>query len=154
MMFEGAKFGDRYQCRNGMQAVFVSNCYGEVTLLINDDDTKEDWLCNYDLDGRADCDEEYDIVKRIGLVEAEGPTLMDAVINMHEAIVQGRYISDEQEAFRRHYDEPDQYGHLCTIRCNVDLNDPTRVSIHSKEKAIEVIDRNPKFEKKEGIIKN
>ena len=65
-LFEGAKFGDRYQCRNGMQAVFVNNCYGEVTLLINDDDTKEDWLCNYDLDGRADCDEEYDIVKRIG----------------------------------------------------------------------------------------
>ena len=99
-LFEGAKFGDRYQCRNGMQAVFVNNCYGEVTLLINDDDTKEDWLCNYNLDGRADCDEEYDIVKRI-----------DAVINMHEAIVKGRYTSDEQEAFRRHYDEPDQYGH-------------------------------------------
>ena len=64
MMFEGAKFGDRYECRNGMQAVFVSNCYGEVTLLINDDESREDWLCNYDLDGRADCDEEYDIVKR------------------------------------------------------------------------------------------
>ena len=28
-----------------------------------------------------------------------------------EAIVKGRYTSDEQEAFRRHYDEPDQYGH-------------------------------------------
>ena len=39
--------------------------------------------------------------------------------------------------------------YLCTIRCNVDLNDPTPVSIHSKEKVIEVIDRNPKFEKKE-----
>ena len=65
-LFEGAKFGDRYQCRNGMQAVFVNNCYGEVTLLINDDDTKEDWLCSYELDGTADCDEEYDIVKRIG----------------------------------------------------------------------------------------
>ena len=36
--------------------------------------------------------------------------------------------------------------YLCTIRCNVDLNDPTPVSIHSKEKVIEVIDRNPKFE--------
>ena len=35
--------------------------------------------------------------------------------------------------------------YLCTIRCNADLNDPTPVSIHSKEKAIEVIDRNPKF---------
>ena len=45
------------------------------------------------------------------LVEADGPTLMEAVINMHEAIVKGRYTSDEQEAFRRHYDEPDQYGH-------------------------------------------
>ena len=41
--------------------------------------------------------------------------------------------------------------YLCTIRCNVDLNDPTRVSIHSKEKAIEVIDRKMKFEKKEEI---
>ena len=38
---------------------------------------------------------------------------------------------------------------LCTIRCNVDLNDPKRVSIHSKEKSIEVIDRNPKFYKYE-----
>ena len=25
--------------------------------------------------------------------------------------------------------------YLCTIRCNVDLNDPTPLSIHSKEKA-------------------
>ena len=25
--------------------------------------------------------------------------------------------------------------YLCTIRCNVDLSDPTPVSIHSKEKA-------------------
>ena len=41
--------------------------------------------------------------------------------------------------------------YLCTIRCNVDLNDPTPVSIHSKEKAIEVIDRKMKFEKKEEI---
>ena len=41
--------------------------------------------------------------------------------------------------------------HLCTIRCNVDLNDPTPVSIHSKEKAIEVIDRKMKFEKKKEI---
>ena len=38
--------------------------------------------------------------------------------------------------------------YLCTIRCNVDLNDQKPVSIHSKDKAIEVIDRNPKFEKK------
>ena len=43
--------------------------------------------------------------------------------------------------------------YLCTIRCNVDLNAPTPVSIHSKEKAIEVIDRKMKFEKEEGIIK-
>ena len=49
-----------------MQAVFINDCYGEVTLLINDDDTQEDWLCNYNYDGTADCDEEYDIVKRIG----------------------------------------------------------------------------------------
>lgn len=64
-LFENAKFGDRYQCRNGMTAVFVSNCYGEVSMLINDDDIQEDWICNYNLDGTADCEEEYDIVKRI-----------------------------------------------------------------------------------------
>ena len=64
-LFKNAKFGDRYQCRNGMTAVFISDCYGEVSLLINDDKLKEDWLCTYNLDGTADCDEEYDIVKRI-----------------------------------------------------------------------------------------
>ena len=41
--------------------------------------------------------------------------------------------------------------YLCTIRCNVDLNDPTPVSIHSKYKVIELIDRNPKFEKEKEI---
>ena len=80
MMFEGAKFGDRYQCRNGMQAVFINNCYGEVTLLINDDDMQEDWLCNYNLDGTADCDEEYDVVKRIGPWKTANPLTGETTI--------------------------------------------------------------------------
>ena len=70
-LFEGAKFGDRYQCRNGMQAVFINDSYGMVTLLINDDESREDWLCDYNLDGTADCDEEWDIVERIKAEQAQ-----------------------------------------------------------------------------------
>ena len=76
-VFEGAKFGDRYQCRNGMQAVFMGIGVGCAVMLINDDDTKEDWLCNYDPDGRADCDEEWDIVKRIGPCNPANPLTVE-----------------------------------------------------------------------------
>ena len=34
--------------------------------LLNCDEIPEGWIGSYELDGRADCDEEYDIVKRIG----------------------------------------------------------------------------------------
>ena len=45
-LFEGAKWGDRYECRNGTEAIFLGIDCGMAQLL--------------------NCDEEYDIVKRIG----------------------------------------------------------------------------------------
>ena len=64
-LFEGAKWGDRYECRNGTEAIFLGIDCGMAQLL-NCDEIPEGWIGSYELDGRADCDEEYDIVKRIG----------------------------------------------------------------------------------------
>lgn len=63
-VFEGAKFGDKHQCRNGQTAVFLwMNSSTATTLLC--DEIPEGYLGYYELDGRSDCDEEWDIVKRI-----------------------------------------------------------------------------------------
>lgn len=62
-IFEGAKWGDRFECRNGSTAVFLGIDCG-MALVLNSGDIPEGWIGNYRLDGTADCEEDYDIIKR------------------------------------------------------------------------------------------
>ena len=64
-MFDGAKFGDRYECRNGQKAIFLwTDSCGTASMLMCDE-IHEGYISYYEPDGTADCEEDYDIVKRL-----------------------------------------------------------------------------------------
>ena len=60
-VFENAKRGDCFKCHNGSTAVFMGFDSG-MAMLLNCHDIPEGWIGPYELDGTADCGEEYDIV--------------------------------------------------------------------------------------------